>query len=205
MKLSYTIFLQSISFFFHFLKALSFGHLAQVLLGLVFRKYNFHQMLNSFCKCSLAENFSYPMSQSENPPLSLYSTSRASRVVLTLSSMDISDLMTLSCGSYSTSLPLVTWCTEIPKINPQCRPSLGTLATHINIPFSVAYTLLPGCSVSKHIVLAFSQSLKGMFPDWDQCWLNHPIQGNARCGFPLHPTPTQGSDSLKHISNGFIF
>lgn len=108
MKLSYMIFLQSISFFFHFLRALSFGHLAQVLLGLIFRKYNFHQMLNSFCKCSWAENFSYPMPQRENSPLSLYSTSGASRVVLAPFSMGISDLMTLSCGSYSTSLPLVT-------------------------------------------------------------------------------------------------
>lgn len=108
MKLSYTIFLQRISFFFHFLRALSFGHLAQVLLSLVFRKYNFHQVLNSFCKCSWAENFIYPMSQKENPPLSSYSTSGASRVALAPFSMDISNLMTLSCGSYSTSLPLVT-------------------------------------------------------------------------------------------------
>ncbi|KAB0381839.1 hypothetical protein FD755_003756, partial [Muntiacus reevesi] len=49
-------------------------------------------------------------------------------MVLALSSMDISDLMTLSCGSYPASLPLEPWLHII------------------NIPFSVAYTLLPGCS-----------------------------------------------------------
>lgn len=62
--------LRPIAFFFRFLMALPSGLLAQVLLGLVVREYNFHLMLSSLCKHSWLETFHSPLSHSESPPLS---------------------------------------------------------------------------------------------------------------------------------------
>lgn len=67
MKPPYVISLRLISLLIDFLRALPFGHLAQVMPGLILKKHNFHQMLNSLCQHAWAETWQLSPSQNESP------------------------------------------------------------------------------------------------------------------------------------------